>query len=389
MKLLKLIVRLLLGIVFTFSGFVKAVDPLGSEYKFTDYFTDAFGIPSLSVMSLGLAFFLSAVEFTVGISLLINVKPRLSSLGALLFMLLFTPLTLYLAVANPVTDCGCFGDALVISNWETFYKNLVLFVMAVFLFIANKGDNTTYNAKLDWGIAVLVFVLCIVFQYTTLRHLPIMDFRPYKVGVDIPSKMIIPEGEKADSFAIFYTLKHQTTGETKKVDDNSYIKQELWKDTLWQITETSKPELVKAGYKPPIYNFRAYPVSLDESITVASEDMMSDILADKDYSLLIVAYDLKLANMEGFDKIADLMNYAYEHKIKANLLTATSTDLFDYKSRIKFPVRFYNSDPITLKTVVRANPGVVLIKEGKIIGKWHYNDIPTIKEFEQIVETGN
>ncbi len=389
MKLLKLIVRLLLGVVFTFSGFVKAVDPLGSEYKFTDYFTDAFGVPSLSAMSLGLAFFLSAIEFTVGIALLINIKPRLSSLGALLFMLVFTPLTLYSAIANPVTDCGCFGDALVISNWATFYKNLVFLAMAVFLFVSNKGNNTTYNANVEWGIAVIVFALCIVFQYNTLRHLPIIDFRPYKIGVDIPSQMIIPEGEKADSFAIFYTLKHQTTGETKKVDDNSYIKQELWKDSLWQITETSEPELVKSGYKPPIYNFGAYPVSLDETVAVASDDMMPDILANKNYSFMIVAYDLKLASMKGFDKIANLMNYAYEHKIKANLLTATSDDLFNYKSRIKFPVHFYNSDPITLKTVVRANPGVLLLKEGKIIGKWHYNDIPTIEEFKEMVAIKN
>ncbi len=385
MKVLKLIVRLLLGVVFTFSGFVKAVDPLGSTYKFTDYFTDAFGIPSLSAISLGLAFFLSAIEFTVGISLIINIKPRLSSLGALLFMLVFTPLTLYIAIANPVTDCGCFGDALIISNWATFYKNLIIFAMALFLFIANKGNNTTYNAKLDWGMAMVVFVLCIMFQYNTLKHLPIIDFRPYKIGVDIPSQMIIPEGEKADSFAIFYTLKHQTTGKTKEIDDNSYIKQELWKDTLWQITKTSEPKLIKAGYKPPVYNFRAYPVSVDKNVSVASEDMMPKILADNNYSFMVVAYDLELANMEGFDKIADLMNYGYEHKIKANLLTATSADLSKYKSRIKFPVRFYNSDPITLKTVVRANPGVVLIKAGKIIGKWHYNDIPTVKEFKEII----
>ncbi len=386
MKILKLIVRLLLGIVFTFSGFVKAIDPLGSTYKFTDYFTDAFGIPQLSVISLALAFFLSAIEFTVGIALIINVKPRLSSLASLLFMVVFTPLTLYIAIANPVTDCGCFGDALVITNWETFYKNVVLLLMAIFLFFASRQDRTTYNNKVDWGIAILVFMASLGLQFFTLEHLPMMDFRPYKVGVHIPSQMIIPEGEKADSFAIFYTIQHKTSGETKKVDDNTYIEKELWKDTLWKITKTSKPTLVKKGYRPPIYNFRAYPVIVDETSSVSSEDMMDNILADKNYSFLIISYDLALADMKGFDKISDLMNYAYEHKIKADLLTSTSENLNKYKSEIKFPVKFYNSDPITLKTVVRSNPGVLLIKEGKIIGKWNYNDIPSIGEFEKIVQ---
>lgn len=385
MKILKIIIRLLLGLVFTFSGFVKAIDPLGSTYKFTDYFTDAFGIPSLSAISLALAFFLSALEFTVGICLILNVKPRLSSLAALLFMIVFTPLTLYIAIANPVTDCGCFGDALVISNWETFFKNVVLISMAIYLFINSKGNNTTYKPKIDWIIAGSIFAACLLFQYVSLQHLPIVDFRPYKIGVNIPSKMTIPEGEKADSFAIFYTMKHQKTGETKKVDDHTYIKDELWVDTLWQITETSEPTLVKAGYKPPVYNFRAYPAVMDVGGNNDSDDMMTKILENKDYSFLVISYDLTKADMEGFAKITDLMNYAYEKNIKANLLTSTTADLLKYKSEIKFPLSFYNSDPITLKTVVRANPGLLLIKEGTIIGKWNYNDVPTIKEFDELI----
>ncbi len=385
MKVLKTIVRLLLGIVFTFSGFVKAVDPLGSTYKFTDYFTEAFGIPSLSAISLVLAFFLSALEFVVGVCLIVNAKPRLSSLAALLFMVVFTPLTLYIAIANPVTDCGCFGDALVISNWATFSKNVVLLTMAIFLFIKSKGNNTSYSNTVDWGIAGGLFVACLLFQYISLQHLPIMDFRPYKVGANLPSQMVIPEGEKPDSFAIFYTMKHMKTGETKKVDDQTYIKDELWVDTLWQITETSEPTLVKAGYKPPVYNFRAYPATMDVSENVSSEDVMGDLLANKDYSFLVVSYDLTLADMQGFDKMKDLLNHAYEKGIKANLLTATTENLAKYKSDIKFPVRFFNSDPITLKTVVRANPGLVLMKEGTVIGKWHYNDIPTIDEFEKLI----
>lgn len=384
MKTFKMIVRLLLGAVFTFSGFVKAVDPLGSTYKFTDYFTDAFGMPQLSAISLGLAFFLSAIEFTVGIALIINVKPKLTSLASLLFMLVFTPLTLYIALENPVTDCGCFGDALIVTNWQTFYKNVVLLILAIFLFIVNRNNHTSYHAAVDWLLALIVFASTIAFQFYTLEHLPIIDFRPYNVGADLPSKMIIPEGEKADSFAIFYTLKHKTSGETKEVDDPTYIKEKIWEDTLWYITETSKPKLVKAGYKPPVYNFRAYPVDISDTLSTGSNDMMPDILANKNYSFMIVSYDLELADMKGFDKIAELMNYAYGKQIKIDLLTATSHNLSKFKEQIKFPVTFYSSDPITLKTVVRSNPGIVLMKEGKVIDKWNYNDIPSIEEFQKI-----
>jgi uncharacterized membrane protein YphA (DoxX/SURF4 family) len=386
MKTLKVISRYTLGIVFTISGLSKALDPHGSEYIFNDYFTDAFGMPSLTSLSLVLAIVLAAFEFLVGICLLANVKPRLSAIGALIFMVIFTPLTLYSAIASPVKDCGCFGEVIKLEPWPTFFKNLILLPLAIFLFSKTKGENTTYKGKLDWLLSGIFMLVILFFEYYNLAHLPVYDVLPFSVGTYIPDKMIIPSTERPDSFAIFYTMKHKKTGKTMKVDDGEYINKEIWKDSLWEITETSEPVLVKKGYEPPIYNFKAYPVNAYEPGVESQVDAMKTILEDSSYSFLVISYDFDKANMKGFQKMGDLLNYASSQNIKTHFLTSTTGGIRKLMRFISFPATFYNSDPTTLKMVIRSNPGLVLLKKGKIIGKWHYNDIPSVKEFDIIIK---
>ncbi len=385
-KILKITFRIILGIVFTFSGFVKAVDPLGTAYKFTDYFVEAFGMPGLSGLSQALSISLNALEFLVGICLLVNVKPRLSAIGALIFMTVFTPLTLYIAIYSPVEDCGCFGDALKLSNWGTFYKNLIFLPMTFFLFLKTKGECKTYRGFMDWILAGLFLSLIVLFELFSLNRLPLIDFRPYSIGTYIPDKMVMPPNAKPDSFAIFYTLKHMETGKIKKIDDVAYIKKEIWKDTLWEITATSNPVLVKKGYSPPIYNLTAYPIDITGENALPLDDEMNKILTEQNYSFLVISYDLTHAKINGFHQMADLLNYANSKNMQTHFLTSTTSGLNKYLVYINFPAKFYNSDPITLKTILRSNPGLVLLKNGKIINKWHYNHIPSIKEFDQIIQ---
>ena len=384
MKILKIIFRIILGVVFTFSGFAKAVDPTGTEIIFTDYFTDAFGMASMAPVSMGLGIILAGFEFLIGVCLVINVKPRLAALGALIFMVFFTPLTLYIAIANPVKDCGCFGELVKLDNWGTFYKNLIFLPLSIYIFRATKGEHTTYKPTIDWPIAIAVFLGVVLFQYHTINHLPIIDARPYKVGTYIPDEMIIPVGEKVDSFATVISMKNLQNGDIKEVTEEEFMEnEEYWDVEKWE-SET-KSILVEKGHEPPIYNFNAYPAKLEFANSGEPIDYMDSLLNEKNFSFFVIAYNLEKADIEGFNNMAELINFAYPKGIKAHLLTSTTSDLMKYKSKIKFPVRFYNSDPTTLKTVIRANPGLLIVKEGTIIGKWHYSDVPSIEEFKKII----
>ena len=168
--------RLLVGAVFVFSGTVKAVDPMGGAIKIDDYLT-AFGLESLQPFSVLLSFNLSAVEFTLGICLLLGVYRRYTTFLTLALMCFMTPLTLYLALFNPVSDCGCFGDAIVISNWQTFYKNIVLLSASIYLFIQNQRLTQGFSFHAYWFVALWAYAFAIGFAYRNYNHLPIVDFR--------------------------------------------------------------------------------------------------------------------------------------------------------------------------------------------------------------------
>jgi uncharacterized membrane protein YphA (DoxX/SURF4 family) len=198
--------RLLLGIVFIFSGFVKAVDPMGGSIKITDYLV-SFGLAKLQPFAVLLSFNLSALEFALGVCILLGIYRRYTSLLILVFMAFMTPLTLYLALFNPVSDCGCFGDALILTNWQTFYKNLILSSAAVVVFIYSQRLLRCYTYKAYWFVALFAYLCAIGFAYFNYYHLPVIDFRPYKVGANIPALMQIPDGAPVDEYK--YTLIYE------------------------------------------------------------------------------------------------------------------------------------------------------------------------------------
>ena len=199
MKYLSLVSRVFVGLVFIFSGFVKAVDPYGSAYKFDDYFA-AFGMPWLHFVSLALSFILSGAEFLIGISLFFGIRMKVGSLALTIFMVFFTILTLFLAIFNPVSDCGCFGDAMILTNWETFFKNVIIIIPAIYIFITIKKFPIKLNPSYEW--LILAFFGIVIFSVSLFgyRHLPVFDFRPYNVGTYIPSKMEIPADAPQDIY---------------------------------------------------------------------------------------------------------------------------------------------------------------------------------------------
>jgi len=386
-QILLIFSRIFVGAVFTFSGFVKAVDPQGSYIKFVDYF-NAFGMQALEPVALPLAFLLSAAEFITGFALLFNLRSQLFTWFALAFMAIFTPLTFYLALENPVTDCGCFGDAWVITNWETFWKNIVITLFTLLIFGLRKETKQWFKPAVQ-NITISIFLLgSFVFQYYNNEHLPVIDFRPYKIGTNIKQNMQMPEGAKSDKFLVVYKLKHQKTGETKELDSEKYIETEIWEDTLWQITETSEPILIEEGYKPPIHDFELISAEPEQISGYAEgEDITNKVLDSKGFSVFVIAYDLKKANKKHLLAANKLAEELKKDSIKFYCLTSSlANDIEKYREQVNPPYNFFSTDAITLKTIIRANPGLVLLKNGTVVMKWHGNDIPTKKEFNTFLK---
>jgi uncharacterized membrane protein YphA (DoxX/SURF4 family) len=354
--------RFLLGALFIFSGFVKAVDPLGFYYKIQDYLT-AFGIVSWfpSYLPLFLGIVLSAIEFSVGIFLCLGIRRKIASTLALLLMVVMTPLTFYLALANPVSDCGCFGDAWVLTNWQTFGKNIVLLIAAISVFKWQDLMVRFITSKMEWMISMYTFLFVFVLSFYCLSDLPILDFRPYKIGTNIKAGMEIPEGAKPSVFESRFILEKDGKRQEFTLDN--------YPDSTWTFVE-ARTVLKEKGYEAPIHDFSM--MSLD-----SGEDITDSVLADKGYTFLLVAHRIEEADDSNIDLINEIYDYSVEHGYSFYALTSSpeeEIELWRDKSGAEYP--FCQMDDITLKTIIRSNPGLLLIKEGTILNKWSDSRLP-------------
>lgn len=361
MKTIRIIARILLGMVFIFSGFVKGIDPQGSAIKFSEYFV-SFGLPEWKALSLVLSVLLSTAEILIGICLFIGLRMKTTAWAALLFMVFFTILTLYIALANPVTDCGCFGDAIKLSNWATFYKNIVFVGIAIFIFQQRKLYIPAFRPGVEWSLVVLYTILAMGTFVYCYNHLPFIDFRPYHVGADIKAGMVIPEGAPVSEFKTI--LVYEKNGEKKEFTMENYP----WQDSTWKWVE-SKNILIKQGYQPPIHDF-----SVTDEL---GNELTDSILSDRGYSFLLISEKLTEANAKALVQANEIASTALAAGHKFYCLTASPND--DVKKTVsslnlQYPI--FSSDGTALKTVIRANPGLVLIKEGVVLGQWHYRDFP-------------
>ncbi len=354
--------RFLLGITFIFSGFVKAVDPLGSFYKIQDYVT-AFGmagwVPAFVLLLFGIV--LSALEFSIGIFLFLGIRRLISSLLAMLLMIVMTPLTFYLAIANPVSDCGCFGDAWVLTNWQTFGKNVVLLAAAIIVFRRYKQIVRFVTAKMEWLVSMYTLFFVFVLSFYCLGNLPVLDFRPYKIGTDIKAGMEIPEGAKPSVFETRFVLEKDGKRQEFTLDD--------YPDSTWVFVE-ARTVLKEKGYEPPIHDFSMMELSTGEDIT-------DSVLADKGYTFLLVAHRIENADDGNIDLINETYDYSVEHGYKFYALTSSPEEAIEEwcdQTGAEYP--FCQMDDITLKTIIRSNPGLLLIKDGIILNKWADNQIP-------------
>jgi hypothetical protein len=358
---------LILGTVFIFSGFVKALDPLGSAYKFADYFT-AFKLGMLEFLTLPMGVFLSAFELVLGITLILGYRKRIIFTVALWFMVFFTVLTFILALFNPVSDCGCFGDALILTNWQTFFKNVVLMVFVMVLWYARKKESRDRPVIGEWLVIGGLYVMASFFSFWNYRHLPLIDFRPYDVGTVISENMIVPEGMPVDEYKTSLIYKNKETGKSTSFTMDNYPKDTL----LWEF-ETSESKLVKRGYEPPIHDF----AMLDEY----GNERVEEILSDRGYSLIMISHDLSEAHEEALITAGDwsqLEILADDFSFYA-LTSTTSSEVEAISSELLLGYSFLAADEIMLKTIVRSNPGFLLLKNGAIMGKWGWRDFPAVE----------
>jgi len=362
MRTLRIISRILVGLVFVFSGFVKGVDPLGFAYKITDYF-EAYHMVWAIPLSLYLSVFMCAFEFVLGVLLICNVKIKQVAWLVLLMMSFFTLLTFYDAIFSPVADCGCFGDAVKLTNWETFYKNVVLMVFVLIVFTGrNKVKNSFSNTK-EWGIIAAVSLLFIWFSVYNYRNLPIMNFRPWKVG----NKMLSDNPQPIKNYLIY---KNKQTGESKE-----YLSSELpWQDTVWMANWEYDTIRIDNPNKSSLGAF-----SISDS---TGADFTEHFVRNPDFQFFVASYDLKTANKDVFQKIIAFNEKAKAKGISVIVLTGSSpADIEKFKKEVDVKdLEFYNSDDISLKAMIRSNPGLVLLKKAVVLGQWHYRNFPEFDE---------
>jgi len=350
---------MLVGSVFIFSGFVKAIDPLGSAYKFSDYF-QAFHIDFLKYLSLPLAILLCTAEFITGLSVFTGLRQKQGITGVFLLMIFFTPLTLILALTNPVSDCGCFGDAIHLSNWQTFGKNILLLILILVLLTGRKYAISIFAPRTEWLILVFITIWFLIFSFYNLRYLPVIDFLPYKTGTNIAEKMKIPEGAPADQYVT--TFIYEKDGSQKEFSINNYPAN----DTSWKFIK-QKSLLLKKGYVPPIHDFSV--------VTLEKEDITYRVLNDSGYTVLMISKKLKETDTRHLTKGFELGSYCYTNGINFYILTSSGSEEIKNAGN---GLTFCNTDETALKTMIRSNPGYVLIKNGTIIGKWSWANLPKL-----------
>lgn len=356
--------RFIVALTFIFSGYVKAIDPLGTQYKLQDYLEVLhLGAYVSDYLTLGASVLLGGIEFCLGVLLLFAIRRRLVTRLLLLFMAIMTPLTLWLALGNPIEDCGCFGDAVKLTNWETFGKNVVLLAATVVLFMHPLSMPRFISRSNQWIVVNYTVLFILVSSSLSLYTLPPFDFRPYHIGANIRKGMEIPEGARQPQFETTFILEKD--GQRKEFTLDNYP------DSTWTFVD-SKTVQTEEGYVPPIHDFSI-------QTTDGSEDITDSVLNRKGYSFLLVSPHFETANDDNFGEIDAIYEYSLDHGYPFYALTASTDEAINHWRDITgAEYNCFLTDETTLKTIIRSNPGLLLLKDGTIIGKWSHNDLPEL-----------
>ena len=367
------VARTVVGLTFILSGLVKAIDPLGTQYKIQDYLAAI--PPSLSLpdmLTLLMSVSLSMVEFTLGAFMLTAISRRLTARLTLLFMMVMTAVTVWIYIADPVKDCGCFGDALTLTNLETLLKNIVLLALAALVAWRPTHIGRLMSRSNQMLLGQMLMVTPVALSFWCLYDLPLIDFRPYHIGADIKAGMEIPEGAEQPVFDTTFIMEKD--GERREFTLDNYP------DSTWTFVD-SKTVTVKEGYVPPIHDF---------SITAADgEDIKNIVLRREGYTFLLISPDLDKADDQNFGDIDQIYEFCQDNSIPFYCLTASTEKSQQHWQNItgaEYP--FCMTDATTLKTIIRSNPGLMLLEKGVVRGKWSHNRLPETTELDTMLKAG-
>lgn len=376
MKNIVTLSRIFVGVLFILSGFIKLNDPLGFSYKLQEYFApDVLNIAFLEPYALVISIFVVVFEVVLGVFLLLGYKSKFTIWSLLLLIIFFTFLTFYSAYFDKVKDCGCFGDALKLTPWESFTKDLVLLVCTLILFFGIQHVKPIFTKFTTTFFALLSFIFCLWFGYYVLMHLPYIDFRPYKIGNNISEGMTIPEN--APKPVIEYAWKFNVNG-TEQIfkTTGSY-------PSVSGTFISVDTNVIEEGYQPPIYDF---------SIEADDQDLTTYFL-NEEKLLVIVSYSLEKIEKNGALKLKELSEKAIQNNYKIIGLTASGKAVKQAINKTyNIDINWYLCDEKALKTIVRSNPGVLLIDKGTVMQKVHWNDLedlalPMVKRIEEPVKS--
>lgn len=360
------VIRIITGLLFIFSATVKGVDPLGTDYRVVDYL-EAYSWYSLIDLSFAITVLVISVEFLLGVALLLKLRIRLAALGVLLIMIFFTCVTFIDARYNLVTDCGCFGDAIKLTTWQTFYKNVVLLIFAIIIFV--KRNNIVRSQGKKFQLILLILFLAgfgwfISFNY---NHLPVVDFREWKVGNDMKST-------GRETVVSYLVYKNKDTGELKEYISPDYP----WNDSIW----LSEWEFVNQRIDDSQLVMKHGLIIEDED----GNNLTEEIIENPEYQFILASYDLDDALGQGMIDASALFRIMNEKGINVALLTSSTDDVIEnYRELYLINYDVYFADDIELKAMIRSNPGLLLLKDGVVIAKWHHNDFPQIDEVEELI----
>jgi len=365
--------RIAVGLLFIFSGLIKANDPLGFSYKLEEYF-EVFHLEFLNSFALSMSILLCALEMLLGFALLVGTRAVSVVWGLLLLIIFFGFLTFYSAFFKVVQTCGCFGDAIPLTPWQSFGKDMILLILVLVVFVNRKTVPVLVSQKTGDKLFIAATVLSLGFGLYTYNFSPVVDFLPYKIGNNILNEMKTPPGAQPDVFEITYHLTNKKTKETKVMSDKEYLKTAIWKDANWEIKGNPESRLVKKGFEPKIRDLNIQDAE--------GNNYNQELLSNPFYSLVIVAYNLDATDEDGLAKANALAaNLIQNYNTRAILLTSNAPqNAQEFAKKHRLVAELFYADGVPLKSMVRANPGIMLLKNGTVINKWHYHSLPKYDE---------